>query len=30
MPADLAFAALMEGKMAIKFRIAVMLDPKAL
>lgn len=27
---DLAFAALMEGKMSIKFRITYMLDPKAL
>lgn len=30
MDSDLAFAMLMEGRMAIRFRIAVMLDPKAL
>lgn len=30
MDSDLAFAMLMEGKMALRFRIAVMLDPKAL
>lgn len=28
MNSDLAFAALMEGKMALRFRIAVMIDPK--
>ncbi|QDW39009.1 hypothetical protein FFI89_018770 [Bradyrhizobium sp. KBS0727] len=30
MDSDLAFAMLMEGRMAVRFRIAVMLDPKAL
>jgi hypothetical protein len=30
MNSDLAFAALMEGKMSMKFRITYMLDPKAL